>query len=165
MAHQPAIIFSISFQHLFNRAGGRTSNVLQEMKKPSRGCLRTLGVVLAGLVAIWLIDKFVPSDAVRNLPKSASEIQEYYHEAGMTVDFTRLLKARVPKEAVPEYARSVGAIHKEEGRAGHDYTSWVGHGPDWWDPKEPPIFYFYEGDTRILVGWENGFVYYDASST
>ncbi|MES2661493.1 MAG: hypothetical protein V4689_22935, partial [Verrucomicrobiota bacterium] len=28
VARQPAISFSISFQHHFNRAGGRTSNVL-----------------------------------------------------------------------------------------------------------------------------------------
>ena len=33
MTHQLAISFSISFQQLINRAGGRTSNVLQEMKK------------------------------------------------------------------------------------------------------------------------------------
>jgi hypothetical protein len=30
--HQPAISFSISIQHSFNRAGGRTSNVRVEMK-------------------------------------------------------------------------------------------------------------------------------------
>jgi len=30
VSHQPAISFSISFQHPFNRAGGRTFNVLQE---------------------------------------------------------------------------------------------------------------------------------------
>jgi hypothetical protein len=29
VTHQPAISFSTSFQHPFNRAGGRTSNVLQ----------------------------------------------------------------------------------------------------------------------------------------
>ncbi len=28
VTHRPAISFSTSFQHLFNRAGGRTSNVL-----------------------------------------------------------------------------------------------------------------------------------------
>jgi hypothetical protein len=32
MTHQPAIIISISFLSPFNRAGGRTFNVLQEMK-------------------------------------------------------------------------------------------------------------------------------------
>ena len=32
MTHQPAISFSISFQHPFNRAGGRTSNVRQKIK-------------------------------------------------------------------------------------------------------------------------------------
>jgi len=32
VTHQPAISFSISFQHPFNRAGGRTSNVRWELK-------------------------------------------------------------------------------------------------------------------------------------
>ena len=30
VTHQPAISFSISFQHPFSRAGGRTSNVRQK---------------------------------------------------------------------------------------------------------------------------------------
>ena len=33
MTHQPAISFSISFQHPFNRAGGRTSNVRHKILK------------------------------------------------------------------------------------------------------------------------------------
>ena len=32
MTHQPATSFSIAFRHPFNRAGGRTSNVREEMK-------------------------------------------------------------------------------------------------------------------------------------
>jgi hypothetical protein len=140
------------------------------MKKPSRGCLWTLGLVLAGICVIWLVDTSEPSGAVRNLPKDATDIREYYFEAGMTSDYTRLVKAKIPKDEVHEYARKVGAIHKEEGRAGHDYLSWITSGggisiPDWWDPKEPPMYYIHEGDTRILVGWENGFVYFDALST
>jgi len=46
VTHQPAINFSISFLHLFNRAGGRTSNVLQEMKG-------TLLSLMFGLVAVF----------------------------------------------------------------------------------------------------------------
>jgi hypothetical protein len=34
MTHQPGISFSISFQHHFNRAGGRTSNVPQKYMIP-----------------------------------------------------------------------------------------------------------------------------------
>ena len=48
MAHQPAISFSISFQHPFNRAGGRTSNVAQEML---RICLASLLVGVLAAVA------------------------------------------------------------------------------------------------------------------
>ncbi len=135
------------------------------MKKPSRGCLWTLGVIAAAFLAIWIIDTFVPSGAVRNLPKGATEIQEFYRDAGMTGDFTRLLKARISRDDVAEYARRVGAIHKEEGRVGRDHTSWVRYGPAWWNPQQEPLYYSVDGDTRILVGWEDGFVYFDATST
>ena len=43
MPHQPAISFSISSQQPFNRAGGRTSNVLQEMES------RTGAGLIAGM--------------------------------------------------------------------------------------------------------------------
>lgn len=33
MTHQPAISYSTSFHSLFNRAGGRTSNVMPEKEK------------------------------------------------------------------------------------------------------------------------------------
>ena len=48
MAHQPAIIFSISSQHLFNRAGGRTSNVATKMR-------RRVIISFAALIAITCV--------------------------------------------------------------------------------------------------------------
>ena len=36
VTHQPAISFSIAFQHPLNRAGGRTSNVGQETEDHER---------------------------------------------------------------------------------------------------------------------------------
>lgn len=131
------------------------------MKKPSRGCLWTLGVLCAAVIAVLVIDKIIPSKAMRNLPEGATEVQEYYRDAGMTGDFSRLLKARIPREEVEAYAMKVGALNREEGNAGHDYSSWVS-GPDWWSPKEPPLYFHYEQGYRILVGWEDGFVYFDA---
>jgi hypothetical protein len=131
------------------------------MKKPSRGCLWTLGVLCAAVLVVLVIDKNVPSKAVRELPEGATEVQEYYRDGGITGDFSRILKARIPREQVEAYALRVGALNREEGKAGQDYSSWVG-GPDWWSPKEPPLFFRYEQGYRILVGWEDGFVYFDA---
>ena len=134
------------------------------MKKPSRGCLCTLGVIAAALLTIGIVDTVVPSGAVRALPKGATDIQEYYRDAGMSGDFTRLLKARIPRENVAEYARKVGATDKKEGRAGRVYASWGGFKTKWWNPQEAPLYFSLEGDTSVLVGWEDGFVYFEARS-
>ncbi len=54
MTHQPTISFSISFQFPFNRAGGRTSNVRQEM--PVRIRIQRLLVVLgSGLLLLYAL--------------------------------------------------------------------------------------------------------------
>jgi hypothetical protein len=50
VARQPAISFSISFQPLFNRAGGRTSNVVQKNMKTL-----AIGITLLVLTLGWLI--------------------------------------------------------------------------------------------------------------
>jgi hypothetical protein len=130
------------------------------MKKPSRGCLWTLGVICTVVFALLIADKIVPSKAVRELPDGAKDIQEYYKVVGINGDFRRLLKARIPREQVEAYALRVGAPNREQGKAGKDYFSWVG-GPEWWAPKEPPLYYHYEQGYRILVGWEADFVYFD----
>lgn len=138
---------------------------LGKMKKPSRGCLWTLGVIAAVFLTIWIVDTVVPSRAVRALPKGATDIQEYHREAGMTGDFTRILKARIPREGVEEYARKVGATHKNNGRAMHVYASWGGYKTKWWNPQEVLLFFCLAGGTTVLVGWEDGFVYFEARST
>jgi hypothetical protein len=43
VTHQPAISSSISFQHQFNRAGGRTSNVVQKNKTNENNPIRDTG--------------------------------------------------------------------------------------------------------------------------
>ena len=130
------------------------------MNKPSRGRLWSLGALCAIILGLFVIDKVVPSKAVRFLPKGATEIQEDYKVVGISGDFHRLLKARIPKNQVAEYARKVGAPNKEQGGAERDYFSWSG-GPQWFSPKEPPLYYSSEKRTRTLVGWEKGFVYFD----
>jgi hypothetical protein len=118
-------------------------------------------VLCAAVLAVLVFDKIVPSKAVRALPEGATDVQEYYRDAGMTGDFSRLLKARIPRNEVEAYAFKMGAQNRVEGNAGQDYPSWVS-GPDWWSPKEPPHYFHHEQGYRILVGWEDGFVYFDA---
>jgi hypothetical protein len=76
-------------------------------------------VLCAAVIAVLVIDMIIPSKAMRNLPEGATEVQEYYRDAGMTGDFSRLLKARIPREEVEAYAMKVGALNREEGNAGH----------------------------------------------
>jgi hypothetical protein len=54
VAHQPAISDSISFQDLFNRAGGRTLNVGQELKIPIHAMSDPLQPFKTFLGKTWL---------------------------------------------------------------------------------------------------------------
>ena len=73
VSHQPAKIFSISCQHHFNRAGGRTSNVLQENEEeaPSdTGWLVALGDSPRGTTCIdssnWRVRIGISEELVRH---------------------------------------------------------------------------------------------------
>jgi hypothetical protein len=71
MTHQPAISFSISFQHPFNRAGGRTSDVLQEMKTKWKLLLAL--IVLGGVAVLILATSFNEAYRIkRSFPEARS---------------------------------------------------------------------------------------------
>ncbi|MBK1789984.1 hypothetical protein [Persicirhabdus sediminis] len=133
------------------------------MKKPSRGCFWILGIICVAILIVVVLDTFLPSKAVRNLPEGATDIQEHYEDVGFTGDFVRVVKARIPESEVAEYARRVGATRKEAGGAGSDYFSWTG-AASWFAPENPPMYFHYEPGYRILVGWEDGYVYFDAAA-
>lgn len=131
------------------------------MKRPLRGCLWTLGVLLGIFLLILILDSAVPSKAVRDLPDEATEVEEYYKDFGMTGDFKRLLKARIPEHQLAEYARKVGATDKLEVGVERDDISWTG-GISWFSPNAPPKYIHREQGYRILIGWEDGFLYFEA---
>jgi hypothetical protein len=128
------------------------------MKKTSRGCLWALGATALFIAMFLLIQSFRPSLPVRMLPKGAAEIQEYYKDYGMTGDFIRLMKARIPENQVEDYARRMGATQKASGSPG-ERVSWSSLGPGWWRPRKPPLYFLKEREYQMLVGWEDGFVY------
>jgi len=97
--------------------------------------------------------------AVRALPRSASEVQEYYVDSGFPLyDYEYKMKARMPEEAFPGYVKRMG-FRRLKGRYG---DLWYSGDPPWWDPS-PSMSNTYGsvgGDDGNIVKWENGFVYY-----
>jgi hypothetical protein len=72
------------------------------------GCLTPILAIVTLFAVAFLWDKFVPSSVRRALPPSASEVKEFYWEAGVTGDFTRCLKAKLPESDFPVFAKNLG---------------------------------------------------------
>lgn len=153
-------------RHRFYPFANRSENVPSKLKGPSLGflvCLFIFGIPYAVGGYAYVGDTYMPSKVVRALPEGAMDIEEHYEWGGITGDFVRLVKARIPKDQVAAYAARMGAtspVKKE--MSWENLVYWSG-GPKWWKPpKDPLYFYSSEQGYRLLVGWENGFVYYDA---
>ena len=135
-------------------------------KKPKKtrwGCLIipiALTLLICGTFLADQLTKDQPSNARTRLPDTATEIQEFYEESLFPPEFNLLLKARIPEHEVEAYAQLMGAINKESGQTGKEFFSWS-RNIDWFDPQEDPLYYHYEQQYRIIVGWENGYVYLD----
>jgi len=98
--------------------------------------------------------------AVRALPWSASDVQEYYKDSGFPLyDYEYKLKALMREEVFAGYGNRLGFRRLKGSR----YSDpWRSGDPPWWDPS-PSMSnaYGYEGcDDGAIVKWENGFVYY-----
>ena len=138
----------------------------QKSKKKTRwGCLAVpiFFTLLVGFCSLSSkISKGKPSLARTSLPDTATEIQEYYENTFLPPgEFHRLLKARMPRHEVEAYAHRVGATKRESGQTGKEFFSWAG-AEEWFTPQEDPLYYYHERQYRILVGWEDGYVYFDA---
>lgn len=136
----------------------------QKSKNKTRwGC-----VAIPFIIALLIIVIIKPDEngepllARTSLPSIATEIQEHYESTIIPPEFHSLVKARMPKDEVEAYAHKVGATIKETGETIGEYLSWVG-GPTWFKPKKHPLYYYHEQQYRVLVGWEDGYVYFDAT--
>lgn len=153
-------------RHYFYPFTNSAESVPSKLKRPSPGflaCLFIFGIPYALGIYAYVGDRYMPSKVVRALPEGAMDIEEHYEGMGITGDSVRLVKARIPKNQVAAYATRMGAILPvDKERPWNNLVHWSS-GPKWWSPpKDPLFFYSSEQGYRLLVGWENGFVYYDA---
>jgi hypothetical protein len=137
--------------------------------------LMTILVVLGLLVlagGIKLLDS-MPSNARRNLPKSATDIQEYYH-GYFNGDYTRVLKARLPAADYLQYANNLELRNHVKSREtlpreGFYLMPQLKHaGLRWWNPPEEWGDCYYsstpEGSPFASIVWHDGWVYFYACS-
>ena len=129
-------------------------------KKTRWGCLAVLILLALPIGMVFITDPGDPDYAKINLPETATEIQEHYWSTSIPPEFHSILKARISRDEVEAYANKVGAIKKVSGKRGEYSMSWMGS-LEWFSPKKEPLFYYHEQQYRIIVGWEDGYVYYD----
>lgn len=71
------------------------------------GCLIPLAAVVFLLIGVTVADKILPSGARKALPRSASDVREYY-SGSWNGDYARCIKAKLPEADVANYARNLG---------------------------------------------------------
>jgi hypothetical protein len=127
------------------------------------GCLFPIGIVALLFLVLFIVDIFVPSNARRALPESASEVKESSSEA-WNGDCMRLLVARLPENDFPKYANNLGLKEKYDPQI-HGSVSLlhmhVGGVPWWNEPTELDNCYFKLGKDYIMrIKWKDGWVYF-----
>jgi hypothetical protein len=142
----------------------------------SKKTLFRTALVVVGLLVlvggIKLLDN-MPSNARRHLPKSATDIQEYYHDY-FNGDYTRVLKARLPEADYSQYAKNLklsGHVKSRENlpREGFYVMPQLKHARlSWWDPPDAWINCYYSSATKgssfTSIVWHDGWVYFYACS-
>jgi len=130
------------------------------------GCIvPVLGLFVLIGVAL-LFDKYVPSSAHRALPKSATNIQEYYSDS-WNGDFVRVIKSKLPEKDYEDYAKALKMNTRFDATKHKEITSMInigaGDAPSWWDPPKATgttYFEYIQGDDYVqTLKYSNGTVY------
>lgn len=130
------------------------------------GCITpVVGLLL--LISVGLLyDKFMPSNEHRALPKSATDIQEYYSDS-WNGDFLRVIKAKLPEKDYEAYAKALSMTTKFDESVHKEIRSMIdigaGDAPVWWDPPRASGTTYFEhirGSDRVqTLKYSNGAVY------
>ncbi len=134
------------------------------------GCLTPIAAILALILAICLLDAFMPSAARRALPGSATVVQEYYSDS-WNGDYVRCVRAKLPEADFPLYAKHLGLTERFDPVAHADITNMINMSfdvPDWWAPPQagPTTYFQYKrGDDFLeVLKFSEGYVYFVSTS-
>ena len=123
----------------------------------------TLVIACAGLAYCW--SRLNEWGFRRELPQSAKDIREWYHEDGFLPDYVYYLRAKVTKLQFEQYVAHFGMTPHSKDRTYVEPfrgPSW-GKGPeDWWNPStatEGSYAYQIRRDHWIISKYENGYIY------
>ena len=131
------------------------------------GCLAPVCALTILIISVAALDALLPSSAKRSLPKSASNIQEYYSDS-WNGDFVRLLRADLPEQDYEIYTRSVNLSESYDPTKHADIKTMIemgiGDAPSWWTPppaSDTTLFEYQRGDDYLRVlSYSDGTVYY-----
>lgn len=135
------------------------------------GCLTPIAIIISVILAIYLLDTFLPSTARRALPKSATEIQEYYSDS-WNGDYLRCIKARLPEADFPVYAKKLGLNEQFDPIAHVDIASTLNMGfsdaPAWWTPPVASRTTYFQfipsNDFLQILNYSGGYAYFVSTS-
>ena len=133
------------------------------------GCLAPIAFVILGVITLFFIDAFVPSNSKKSLPSSATNVQEYYEGWN---DFVRLIKADMNKQDYELYASELELTEQYEPLKHEDIKSMlnmgIGDAPAWWNPpnaSEATYFKYTKGDGYLQVlHYNQGTAYFMVSA-
>jgi hypothetical protein len=121
------------------------------------GLAAIMGIALLPFVGFFLREMRT-SDGRKALPPEAANVEEHLIHGIVGGDFTRLLKANLPEQRFPDYARSLGLTLRFDPSVHYRIESTLrmkmSEAPAWWNPPEvDPTAYFEhkEGDDYLRV--------------
>ncbi|MEM4247918.1 MAG: hypothetical protein QXH80_01510 [Candidatus Nanoarchaeia archaeon] len=102
------------------------------------------------------------------MPDSATEVQEWVWEDGVTADYSYLLKAKVSRKHFDSFVSKLGLTPDSQSRKysqGTGGPSWLRPAQftgNWWNPS-PSLdgtLVYEDGHTWSLAKYENGYLYF-----
>jgi hypothetical protein len=141
------------------------------MKSKNRKTGRPLAWLVGVIVACVIGWKYLNEWYFRKLlPRSASNVKEWYRTHGVLPDYAYLLKAKIPQNDfmsyIPKFEMTIHTsdrVYKDAPRTPH----WPDHfesGKEWWDPMDDlnTTYVYQKGDEWIMAKHENGWLYLKA---
>jgi hypothetical protein len=127
--------------------------------------LTPIALFLALLLLAFVAERIPPSGPRKALPKTATEIQEYYSGA-LNGDCLHLIKARVSEVDYHLYAAHFG-VSRHFDSVGHAYYAdainrELNPKPTWWEsPRADALTYYSLGEShRYVLRYSSGYLYY-----